>query len=96
MPVLTIQFNITSEQLTAVDLLRGNLTLDQFLRFALQLGIIDLQEEAARVGKEAVFQALGALTSNFQHARGKALLDPPPQASTNVQDFASEARIARP
>lgn len=96
MPVLTIQFNITSEQLTVVDLLRGNIPLDQFLRYALQLGIIDFQEEAARIGKDTVFQAMGVLSSNFQYARSKALLDPVPQASMNVREFTSEARSVKP
>lgn len=82
MPTITMKFEMSEAQLSVVETLRGPIPREQFLRLALQLGLCDFQDDSCRVAKDAIYQTVGALNANYEHARRSRNIDAPDAVAT--------------
>lgn len=77
MPRITVDFQFTDEELAAVNVLRGVVPLDDFLRDAAQLGLCDFKDDANRQQKDGLYQSMSAKTRGYQQARTNAMIEAP-------------------
>lgn len=77
MPKITVQFDFTPTEATAIDAVRGGMPLDEFIREAAQLGILSFKAEAIRKTQEQSYENVTMRTKNWQQFRQSVELVPP-------------------
>lgn len=70
MPIIQMSFRISDQQAAQIELLRGELSRDEFLRRALELGIHDFQDESTKAAKDFLYQGMLNVSESYKTARG--------------------------
>jgi hypothetical protein len=69
MTVFNLPCNFSDEQLDEIDNLRGSIERDDFLRIALQMGLLDVRNDSSMSEQDNLRSLLLAQTRGFQHVK---------------------------
>ena len=91
MPIINLTFRVTDDMDAQIDILRGGIKREEFLRIALELGIADFLDESVKATKDFIYQGILSRTESYNKARARRRVTEPKEDSTKINSTAEEA-----
>ena len=89
-PTINLQCELTEQKAKNIEAMRGKMPEQDFLRYALILGLTDIQDEISRVSKEMVYNALNGQTKSYDKARRTANIRGPGEDDEEAETVADK------